>query len=319
MFITVAICTWNRSRLLAQTLEGLRALTVPADVRWELLVVDNNSTDDTSAVIDRFAGVLPLTHIVERSQGHSHARNAAVAAARGELLVWTDDDVIVEPEWLEAYAEAASAFPSAAFFGGTVEPWFESEPPSWLAAHLDRLSVYVITRRSRHTAVLGPDEGIVGANMAFRTEVLRRFPFNTQLGRVEAGLIGGDDTELVERMKAAGHTGVWVGQAAVRHYIPSERLTRSYVRRWYVDAGRTHIRKDGVPAGAQLLGVPRWMLSEYLRNRLRALARESAKDERWCEAFRTAAILEGSIRESYSAHGSRSIGVGADSVAHKNS
>ena len=149
MLVTVAICTWNRARLLEQTLEGLRGLQVPAGTDWELLVVDNNSTDDTADVLRHFEGRLPLTAIPETRQGHSHARNAAVVRARGELLLWTDDDVIVDPGWIAAYVSAAAAWPEAAFFGGTVEPWFATAPPDWLARHLGRLSVYVITQRSR--------------------------------------------------------------------------------------------------------------------------------------------------------------------------
>src|SRR5690606_2409380 len=104
--LTVAICTWNRSFLLARTLEQLGALIVPPGLRWELLVVDNASSDDTSQVLQGYLGRLPLRVVREERPGLSNARNAAIRAARGEYIIWTDDDVLVAPGWLAAYSDA---------------------------------------------------------------------------------------------------------------------------------------------------------------------------------------------------------------------
>src|SRR4051812_1329005 len=100
MLVTVAICTWNRAALLDRTLARLRDLRIPPGLSWELLVVDNNCTDETSAVLARHAKHLPLRALHEPKQGHSHARNRAVAEARGDLLLWTDDDVLAHADWL---------------------------------------------------------------------------------------------------------------------------------------------------------------------------------------------------------------------------
>src|SRR5260370_34261599 len=103
MRASVIICTWNRPRLLDQTLEQMARLRLPPDVAWELLVVNNNCTDQTDTVLRRHQSRLPLRRILEPRQGLSHARNAAAAAARGEILLWTDDDVLVDRDWLAAY------------------------------------------------------------------------------------------------------------------------------------------------------------------------------------------------------------------------
>src|SRR5215213_3679943 len=95
MRFTVAICTWNRAALLPEVLGRLARARPPAG-GWELLVVNNNSTDDTERVLDAFAGRLPLRRAFEQRQGLSHARNTAVKEATGEYLVWTDDDALVE-------------------------------------------------------------------------------------------------------------------------------------------------------------------------------------------------------------------------------
>ena len=204
MKITVAICTWNRSELLDRTLAEMRHLRIPQGIEWELLVVNNNCTDDTDAVLERHSSALPLRRLLETRQGHSHARNCAVAAATGELIIWTDDDVLVDPEWMAEYARAATRWTEASFFGGTVDPWYAVSPPTWMTRHADRIPVFVITQHGSAVRPMEPTDSIAGASMAFRTETLRRWPFNSSLGRVKDGLHGADDTELLSRLTAAG-------------------------------------------------------------------------------------------------------------------
>src|SRR5207253_11169792 len=100
MHATVAICTWNRSQLLRQTLDQFLDLAIPAGMTWELLVVNNNSTDDTDVVLAEFESRLPLRRLFEREPGLSHARNAALAAATGDYILFTDDDVLIAQSWL---------------------------------------------------------------------------------------------------------------------------------------------------------------------------------------------------------------------------
>src|SRR4051812_25844630 len=103
---TVAICTWNRSALLAQALEQMTRLQVPAGVTWEVIVVNNNSSDVTDTVIASFEGRLPIRRVFEPAQGKSHALNRAVAESRGDYILWTDDDALVDEGWLAAYVLA---------------------------------------------------------------------------------------------------------------------------------------------------------------------------------------------------------------------
>src|SRR4051794_35896246 len=103
MNVTVAICTWNRAGLLDQTLSEMGRLRIPSGLEWELIVVNNNCTDPTDEVIARHTGRLPIRRVSEPRPGQSNARNAAVRVARGDYIVWTDDDVLVDPLWLAAY------------------------------------------------------------------------------------------------------------------------------------------------------------------------------------------------------------------------
>ena len=116
--------------ILGRTLEQMTLLRIPAEVEWELLVVNNNSTDDTDVVAERFADRLPLRLLQEPTAGKSHALNRAVREASGEYLLFTDDDVLVDEEWIAAYTCAFRRWPDAAIFGGPIRPWFDGTPPS---------------------------------------------------------------------------------------------------------------------------------------------------------------------------------------------
>lgn len=298
MHVTVAICTWNRAKLLDQTLTHMRNLRIPEGVTWELLVVNNNCTDDTDAVLNTHLDALPLRRLLESKQGLSNARNCAIAAATGELLLWTDDDVLVDPEWLAAYAAAAAAFPEADLFGGEIEPWFEQEPPRWILENLTRLhGPFAIAQRTAEIRPLQPGEFPIGANMGLRLSRLRQFCFSPQLGRVGDHLISGDEKDLCSRIIADGHSGIWVGTARVRHYIPASRMTFNYLWAWFYGGGKTEVRMGKFAGGPMLGKAPRWVWRKYLEETLKRIARSFRRDERWFLAFRNSAILSGVIDE----------------------
>ena len=116
--VSMVVCTRNRAALLDDMLVTATRLRLPAQLDWELLVVDNGSTDSTGEVIRRYQDRLPIRHVEEPRIGISHARNRAVSEGRGRYLCWTDDDVRLDPDWLAAYLAAFERHPEAAVFGG---------------------------------------------------------------------------------------------------------------------------------------------------------------------------------------------------------
>jgi glucosyl-dolichyl phosphate glucuronosyltransferase len=301
MRLTVAICTWNRAKLLDQTLVQMRELRIPEGVDWELLVVNNNCTDDTDAVIARHSDKLPLRRLHEPKPGLSNARNCAVAATKGDLLIWTDDDVLVDKEWLAAYAKAAADWP-AAYFGGPVDPWFAASPPAWIERNLDQLAnPFAIRQYGDEHRLFQDGEYPVGANMAFRTTVLREYSFDSRLGREGANLIGGEEYEVFQRLMQAGLRGVWVGSARVRHYIPSDRLTRRYLESWHRGVGRTLVRRNCRTDGRHWWSVPRWVYRRYLTALVKSWLYFSFAERQWLTNCLTAAHARGMIDEYRSA------------------
>lgn len=295
--VTVVICTWNRSMLLRRTLEEFERLDLPPDLRWELLVIDNGCTDDTPQVIESFADALPVRRVVEPNQGLSHARNRALTEATGDLLMWTDDDVLVGRNWITAYLDAASHFPEAPFFGGTVDPWFETAPPQWIEEHLGEFAgAFAIRQLDEGVRLLEPPELPFGANMVMRREAVADLRFDPDLGRSGEKLLSGEETDFLRRLRDdTGHPGVWVGDAGVRHFIPSERLDRGYLRRYFEGLG-TSAGERAIPDARTFLDVPLWTWREYVERSAVYFARWLARDEAWARAFRRRAYLSGYIR-----------------------
>jgi glucosyl-dolichyl phosphate glucuronosyltransferase len=295
VLLTVAICTWNRAELLTATLDSFCALEDPHGADWELLLVDNNSTDDTRQIAARLAARLPLRYVFEPRQGLSSARNRAVREARGDLVVWTDDDVLVGPGWLRAYADAARQHPDAAFFGGPIEPHWLREPPGWLARNLHVFGTAFALRHlgPGRRAILEPKELPFGANMAIRRSALATAGFDVALGRVGAVLASGEETALLRALLARGERGMWLGDAPVRHMLPPSRATRRYVRNYFEWIGRVEAR-DALAQRAP----PALRKLRRHRARLRRRAWLSlSRDEAWAKAFKEAAKLGGALAE----------------------
>jgi len=271
MKLTVMICTWNRADYLDQALAGMRVLRVPAGLDWELVVVNNNSTDNSDEVIARHSRDLPIRRLFQPKPGKSHAANLGVQHARGELIISTDDDAIVSANWLVEYANAARRFPDASYFGGTVDPWFQTEPPMWIKDHLVLRGPYSVLQLGNDVRPLLPGEpGPYGVNMAIRAHVFREFIFNTRLGPIQNEILPADDGEFIARLKQAGHRGVWVGPATVKHHIAKEPLTRKYIWEWHRDHGRSLVLREGAAHARHLRGIPLWAVRAHCTARLKS-------------------------------------------------
>src|SRR5262245_54910979 len=128
MMLSLCICTYNRNESLRRTLDSVRCMR-GLDMLAELLIIDNNSTDATAETAEAFIRELPIRRVLERAQGLSHARNRAIREFRGDLLLFTDDDVLLDANWLSAYALALSRYPTAQYFGGRILPHWDGKPP----------------------------------------------------------------------------------------------------------------------------------------------------------------------------------------------
>jgi glucosyl-dolichyl phosphate glucuronosyltransferase len=314
--VTVAICTHNRSGLLNQTLTKLQQLHIPCGVSWELLVINNCCTDDTDEVIRNHRNRLPVRCLHEGQPGLSAARNRALSEATGDLILWTDDDVLVDAEWLAEYYRAAQQWPDAAFFGGTVEPMFAVDPPVWIQRNLDILQApFAVCMLGNTVRPLMSSEMPVGASMGFRRNALRAYRFDPKLGRIGNTLLSGEEVQLFRQMRTDGASGVWVGTARVRHHVVAHRLTRKYLWDWFYGYGMTQIRVHGVLPCTCWFNVPRWCLRNYWQARLRYWFQTLWGDPSWLRAYTTMAMMAGIIAEAREQGAGKALDAGTPPLA----
>lgn len=236
--VTVVICTYNRAKLLRQTLAGVARQDYPV-TQLEVLVVDNNSADDTRAAVAEFAGGPHVPRLVlETAQGLDHARNCGLAEASGEILLFADDDILVEPDWVRQIAApfGDDSAKRIGCVGGEVVPVFPDGLPAWIREWHAPLAFRA------DAGPLPPRNSPMGANFAFPRWVFDQVgPFATGLDRKGASLFGGGDGEMVRRVRHAGHQ-VWFAPAAsVQHQMPASRTTFRYAARHAFDSARSRV------------------------------------------------------------------------------
>jgi len=276
---TVLICTYNRGNLLGETLDAIaKSRTAFA---WEVVVVDNNSTDHTRSVVEsrQASYPAPLRYLFEPRQGNSFALNTGIAASHATIIAFTDDDVRVTEEWLQEGCAPMLSNPAIDYTGGPVRPIWDAPPPAWVDQTRSDLwgtlamldygpAPFVFEERKRVP---------LGANMAVRRTLLDRVGnFDTNLGRVRNSLRGQSQAEFFCRSRNAGARGVYVPAMAVEHHVPASRLTRRYFRRWWFMKGNGRHRLEQIHPTTELgvdlsqvpkiAGIPRYMYGSAIRD-----------------------------------------------------
>jgi glycosyltransferase involved in cell wall biosynthesis len=274
----VVIATYNRARWLEGTLESLMRM----DYRrpWDIVVVDNNSTDDTPLVIGKYAsaGPVPILQLFEPRQGKSYALNTALAHARGDIIAFTDDDVDLDVGWLSAAYNLLEANPAADYVGGPVMPIWGKEPPPWLDRQRGDLwgAVAILDYGAEPFVFEERQKVPLGVNMAVRRRLLEQVGgFHPQLGRRGRSLLGQEQAEFFSRARSAGARGIYAPAMALRHHVPAERLTIRYFLRWWFWKGVSRARVDAMHGQTELgldlrtvprlVGVPRYVWGQIPR------------------------------------------------------
>jgi glucosyl-dolichyl phosphate glucuronosyltransferase len=276
---TVLICTYNRANLLGETLDAIAK--VRATLAWEVVVVDNNSTDHTRSVVESRQTGYPVTlrYLFEPHQGNSFALNTGIASTNATIIAFTDDDVIVSENWLQEACAPMLSNPAIDYTGGPVRPIWDAPPPAWVdQARSDLWGTLAILDYGPTSFVFEERQRVpLGANMAVRRTLFDRVgKFDTNLGRVRNSLRGQAQAEFFCRSRIAGACGVYVPAMAVDHHVPGPRLTRSYFRRWWFMKGHGRHRLEQIHPTTELgvdlsqvpkiAGIPRYMCGSAVRD-----------------------------------------------------
>ena len=304
MDISILICTYDRAEALRLTLEVMRKLIIPEGLEWEIIIVDNALKDHTPEVVSSFDGKLPVRYLSEKEQGKSRALNRGLKDCKATWVMMTDDDVDVDPGWMAELHRAAQAHPDFQFFGGRIKPRWTGTPPAWMTRHSDTLLRGVtldFNMGEAEMALKKNAEPFVGANVAYRTDVLRAIgSFREDLGPDGRSLRYHEETELIERLHAAGFRGMYLPRMIVNHRNPPERMTEKYTLRWFVGRGRSDVRMGYIePARATLFGAPRYLWRNLIGQTLKYLATRwvPSPDDKWLLTARSMAVTWGAIIE----------------------
>lgn len=269
---SVIVATRDRKDLLATTLTHLARQTTDG-LAWELIVVDNGSSDGTGALLAEAAADLPLVGLQEPLPGKNRALNRALAVARGDLLIFTDDDVIADPAWVASLVGAARRWPEAAIFGGRVLLAFPPGTPAWLQEPLHGAMNFA---RYAPAQPEGPTDHLPnGPNFAVRAGALQELRYREDIGpQAGTAYAMGSETELIARLRERGAGMVYVPSATVQHIVQEQQLTDWYLlgRSYRLGRGQVRSRQSHHTAGASLFGVPRYLWRSAATSGLRYLA-----------------------------------------------
>jgi len=298
--ITIILCTFNRCHSLAKALGSVATTTLPESEEWEVIVVDNNSNDQTREVAKDFCRRYPnrFRYLFEPRQGKSYALNSGIQEARGDLLAFMDDDVIVESTWL-GNLTAGLCNGDWVGAGGRILPEWPSTPPSWLPVKewygMAPLVMFDLGLKAGPLTVAP-----FGTNMAFHRRAFEKYGgFRIDLGPRPNSEIRNEDTEFGRRLLAAGERLKYEPTAVVYHSVPQNRLQRSYFLRWWYDRGRADVRESGVAAGTKWCvgGIPIYLFRKLAVGTLRWMA-TLEPSQRFTYRL-TVWLLAGMIVESY--------------------
>lgn len=277
--VSVIIAAYNRREDLKKVLDTLLAQEMDKKFLYEIIVVDNNSTDGTKeaviAYVPKFESpqmkdkCLGLKYLFEPTQGKPYALNRGVQEARGDIIAFTDDDVLLDPYWLYHLIECFEKY-GCDGVGGRVVPVYPQRTPKWIRDNPTKLAgVVVIADYGEETKPFGrPMDPFIGSNYAFKRKVFDDCGlFRVDLGPGTSAM--GEDTEFIDRLVNKGKSLYYCGAAVVRHPVDLGRLRLNYIAKWHMALGRFAARKE---AGADeqkfiyYFGIPRYLLKGFLKD-----------------------------------------------------
>lgn len=262
MDVSIVISTYNRCGLLEGALRALLSQT-PADVAYEILVVDNNSTDQTRSLVQALAmqNQGKLKYLFEPKQGLSYGRNTGIAAAKASIIGFTDDDVRVTADWVWRIKTGFEANPDIDFLGGRVIPRWPAEPPPWLTK--ENWSPLALLDYGNQTFCVDSEKQLclIGANFAFRRRAFEKVGlFKTDFQRVKDGIGSLEDHEILLRLWRVGSKGLYLPELVATAEVEPDRMKKQYHRKWHASHGRFYatLHSEEVERSklGKLFGVP---------------------------------------------------------------
>lgn len=243
--LTVVICTYNREKYIDPLLESIAANDL-SKKEYEILLVDNNCTDNTHKICEKFAKVhkdVQFRYVVESMQGLSAARNKGIKDAKGDIIVYVDDDALVDTHYLRDYAEWFATHPETMACGGPIIPLYETCEPEWMTPYTRMLlTAWMDFGDKVREYPKGRFPG--GGNAAYRKSVFEKVGlFDTELGRKGDSLMGAEEKDIFDKMRTLGMQIIYLPTPILHHIIPQKKLEKDYFDRWTLQIGMSERKR----------------------------------------------------------------------------
>lgn len=239
--ISVIICTYNRDKYIGQLLDSLAKNDYP-ETNYEIILVDNNCTDNTRSICEEFVVKktnINFRYVEEHEQGLSAARNKGIKEAKGDIIIYVDDDAIVDSDYIRSYAEHFHSNPETMAAGGPIEPLYETKEPSWMSPYTKALLTAWMNYGDKvRKYPNGRFPG--GGNAAYRKSVFDKVGlFNTELGRKGSALLASEEKDIFDKMQQLGMQVLYLPLPVLHHIIPQTKLEEPYFNRLTLQIGRS--------------------------------------------------------------------------------
>lgn len=298
--LSVVFSTLNGASTLPRMLDAFTRLTEPRG-GWRIICVDNGSTDDTAQVIEAFRDRLPLLLLHEPRRGKNVALNSAIGETQGDLIIFTDDDILPRPDWLARWRDCADSNGSFSVFGGAILPEWDQEPARWLLETVPVGPVFAYHDPVPSRGEIEP-RMIWGPNMAVRREVFSTLTFNESVGPDgSASYRMGSEVDFNRRAAAAGYRCFFEPSAVVRHIIRAYQTDPRWVLKRAFRFGRSCVDSNAPEYRdvARMMGYPRYLLRRAFALRVRAgVLRLLGDEEHWFKATWALNTTRGMLTES---------------------
>lgn len=239
--LSVIICTYNRDKYIYNVLQSLAQNDFPTD-QYEIVLVNNNCTDNTQSECARFKADYPqvvMREFVETNQGLSYARNRGIRESKGDILVYVDDDALVNKEYLQTYADFFATHPDIDAAGGPIIPKYETAEPDWMS-HFTKNLITGYKYNGNQIKEFAQNDFPGGGNAGYRASVFEKVGlFNVDLGRKGDSLVGAEEKDIFDKMTSLGMRFFYLPTAILYHLIPEKKLSKEYFDKLTYSIGKS--------------------------------------------------------------------------------
>lgn len=264
MKVSIVVCTYNRDKYILTCLQHIEKQTCRRS-SFELIIINNNCTDKTDEICTKFISEFPdlnIQYYIEHQPGLSYARNKGIELAKGEFIIFIDDDGFMFPNYLSNLIKHIDSIPDLAAFGGKILPKYESKEPEWMSKWLNPL--VSIINMGDEISFFKNKSYPIGANMGIKKDVFSQIGnFDINLGRKAGNLLGGEEKDLFFRIKNLNKSIHYLPDTVIYHIIPDNRLTKDFIRKIGIGIGHSEkirSRQIGIGSyfGAIIKEIMKW-------------------------------------------------------------